>query len=135
VKKVTLLTVGVSCLLAGVAVPVRAQSAMLKSEVPFAFVSSGRTIQAGQYSIDIRQTQVRFIDANGHQVQVVLSNPQQESRLWLQPRLVFHRYGEAYFLSQIWTTDHTLDFRMSRAEYNLKASLKADQETITLAMR
>lgn len=137
-KKVVLLAVAVSCLLVGMAVPARAQSGkplILKGEVPFAFVSGDRTIQAGQYSVEIKQTQVRFIDANGHPVQVVVSNPQQESDSEEQPRLVFHQYGETYFLWQIWTRDHKIDFRTSRTEYNLRASLKADEGTITLAMR
>ncbi len=52
-----------------------------------------------------------------------------------QPRLVFHRYGETYFLWQIWSTDFKFDFRTSRTEYQLRASMKADQGTVTLAMR
>jgi hypothetical protein len=75
------------------------------------------------------------MDANGHPVQVVFSYPPQDCDREEQPRLVFHQYGEAYFLSRIWTRDHKVDFRISPAEYNLKASLKADQETVTLAMR
>ena len=137
-KKVVLMAVAVSCLLVGMAVPASAQSGkplILKGEVPFAFVSGDRTIQAGQYSVEIKQAQVRFIDANGHPVQVVVSNPQQESDSEEQPRLVFHQYGGTYFLWQIWTRDHKIDFRMSRTEYNLKASLNADEGTITLAMR
>ena len=137
-KKVVLMAVAVSCLLVGMAVPASAQSGkplILKGEVPFAFVSGDRTIQAGQYSVEIKQTQVRFIDANGRPVQVVVSNPQRDSDREEQPRLVFHQYGETYFLWQIWTRDHKIDFRTSRTEYNLKASLKADKATIILAMR
>jgi hypothetical protein len=137
-KKAILLTLGVSCLLVGMAVPAGAQSGkplMLKGEVPFAFVSGDRTIQAGQYSVEIRQAQVRFVDANGHPVQVVLTNPQQDNGRDEQPRLVFHQYGGTYFLWQIWTRDHEIDFRMSRTEYDLKASRKTDEGTIILAMR
>lgn len=137
-KKVVLMAVAVSCLLAAAAVPASAQSGTaikLNGEVPFAFVSGDRTMQAGHYSIEIKQEQVRFLDAHGHPVQVVVSNPQQDSDRDMQPRLVFHQYGETYFLWQIWTRDHKIDFRTSRTEYNLKASMKADEGTITLAMR
>ncbi len=137
-KKAILLTVGVSCLLVGMAVPASAQSGkplVLKGEVPFAFVSGDRTIQAGRYSVEIRQAQVRFVDANGHPVQVILTNPQQDNGRDELPRLVFHQYGGTYFLWQIWTRDHEIDFRMSRTEYDLKASRKADEGTIILAMR
>jgi len=136
-KKVMLVAVGVSCLLVGMAVPASAQSGtamMLKGEVPFAFVSGERTIQAGRYSIEIRQTQVRFLDAQGHPIQVICSNPQQDSSRQEQPRLVFHQYGDTYFLWQIWTREHKIDFRPSRTEYKLKAN-RQDETTIILAMR
>jgi hypothetical protein len=131
-----LLTVGI-CLLAGMAVPVSAQSGRvtLKGEVPFAFVSGGRTIQAGQYSLEIGQLRVRIFDANGHPVQWVLSNPRQENGNEQKPRLVFHKYGDTYFLHQIWTMDYKVDFRISRAEYQLKASLQTEEGTVILAMR
>jgi hypothetical protein len=137
-KRVMLLAVGVSCLLAGMAVPARAQfrqTMTLRSKVPFAFVSGDRTIQGGEYSIEIKQRLVRFIDANGHLAQMIFSNPPQDSRREEKPRLVFHKYGDAYFLWQIWTGEYTADFRMSRAEYNLRASLKTDPDTVILAMR
>jgi hypothetical protein len=137
-KKVMLLALGVSCLLAGMAVPASAQfrqTMLLRSKVPFAFISGDRTIQAGEYSIEIDQRLVRFIDANGHPAQTIFSNPQQGSGSEWKPRLVFHKYGDAYFLWQIWTGEHKADFRMSRTEYNLKASLQTDQVTVILAMR
>jgi hypothetical protein len=137
-KRVMLLAVGASCLLAGMAVPANAQfrqTMMLRSKVPFAFISGDRTVQAGEYSIEIKQRLVRFIDANGHPAQTIFSNPQQASGSEEKPRLVFHKYGDAYFLWQIWTGEHKADFRMSRTEYNLRAGLKADQDTVILAMR
>jgi hypothetical protein len=137
-KKVMLMAVGVSCLLVGMAVPASAQSGkplVLKGEVPFAFVSGDRTLGAGTYSIEIGQSRVRILDANSHPVQVIVSNPQQDNGSEEKPRLLFHRYGDTYFLWQIWTREHKVDFRMSRTEYDLKASRKADEGTIILAMR
>jgi hypothetical protein len=136
-KKAMLLTVGVSCLLAGMAVPATAQLgwAALKSDVPFAFVSGNRTLQAGQYFIEIGQARVRFLDASRHQVQGIFSNTQACNLKAEQPRLVFHRYGETYFLSQIWSSAYKIDLPTSRTEYQLRASMKADQGTVTLAMR
>ena len=135
-KNALFLTVGV-CLLAGMAVPVMAQSGgvMLRGEVPFDFVSANRSIPAGQYSIEIGQLQVRIKGANGNPVQVVLSNPRHQDGNGGKPRLVFHKYGDTYFLHQIWTADYKVEFRISRAEYNLKASLQTDEDTVILAMR
>ncbi|HLM98477.1 MAG TPA: hypothetical protein VK335_04310 [Bryobacteraceae bacterium] len=137
-KKTMLLTVGISCLLVGMAAPVSAQIlgvAGLKSDVPFAFVSGGRTIQAGQYVLQIKQGLVRFLDEDGHAVHAIVSNTQDCNHKEEQPRLVFHRYGETYFLWQVWSRDYKVEFGTSRTEHKLKAGLKADQETVILAMR
>jgi len=137
-KRAMLLKIGILCAFAGLTVPVSAQSGTtikLKGEVPFAFVSSDRTMPSGQYSVEIRQEQVRFLDAHGQPVQVVVSNPQQDSGRDEQPRLVFHRYGETYILWQIWTRDHKVDFRRSRTEYSLKANRQVEPGTVILAMR
>jgi hypothetical protein len=137
-KKTMLLTVSISCLLVGMAAPVRAQilgGARLISDVPFAFVSGGRTIQAGQYAIQIHQDKVRFLDEDGRQIQAIFSNKQECNHKVEQPRLVFHRYGEQYFLRQVWSSDYKVEFGTSRTEKSLKAMLKADQETVILAVR
>ena len=136
VKKALFLTV-VVCLLAGIVVPVSAQSGRvtLRGEVPFAFVSADRTIEAGQYFLEIGQSQVWIRNADSNSVQVVLSNPRQGTPKGEKPRLVFHKYGDTYFLHQIWTTDYKVEFRISHAEYNLKASLQTDEITVILAMR
>jgi hypothetical protein len=137
-QKVLLTVLGVSCLLVGAAGPASAQVSdgmMLKSDVPFAFVLDGRTIQAGLYSIEIRHNIVQVLDANYHPVQRTFSNKPQSKVTAAQPRLVFHRYGEKYFLWQVWSRDYKVDFGTSRAERILRASLKPDQETVMLALR
>jgi len=135
-KKALFLTIGI-CLIAGMVIPVSAQSSpvILTGEVPFAFVSANRPIPAGQYSIEVWQAHVRIYDANRHPVQMTLSDPRQSNRNEEKPRLVFHKYGDTYFLYQVWTSDYKVEFRTSRAEYNLKASLKRDESTVILAMR
>jgi hypothetical protein len=136
VKKALFLTVGV-CLIAGMVVPVSAQSGtvMLRGEVPFDFVSANRSIPAGQYSIEVWQAHVRIYDANRHPVQMTLSNPRQSNRNEEKPRLVFHKYGDTYFLYQVWTSDYKVEFRTSRTEYNLKATRQTDERIFILAVR
>jgi len=55
-----------------------------------------------------------------------------------EPKLVFHRYGNQYFLSQIWTTSAIRNIPMSRMERELKktaAAARQMQTEIVLAMR
>lgn len=120
------------------ALPVSAQSgrpAVLKGEVNFAFVSGGRTLPAGEYTIEIGDKGIRFLDAKERVVQVMFANPQQENRNEERPRLVFRHYGDQYFLGQIWTRDHSVDFPKSRTEYHLQVSLRTEENTLTIAMR
>jgi hypothetical protein len=77
---------------------------VLKAQVPFEFVIGEKTLAAGDY-------QVRAIDQAGDTIAVTsrggnnavsLSSPAQASDKAEAAKLVFHRYGSTYFLSQIW---------------------------------
>jgi hypothetical protein len=132
------LAMGAVWLLAAVAVPVQAQSGrpvMLQTAIPFDFVSGGRTLPAGRYSVEIADAVVRFLDANGHPLEVVIPKPRQSNHEFEQPRLVFHRYGHQCFLAQIWTRDARVDFRMSRSEKTLDARVHTPPEHLNIAMR
>jgi hypothetical protein len=136
-QKLLFLTAG-ACLWVLVAVPAPAQASrpqMLKGNVPFEFVSGDRTIPAGKYSIELAERYIWVIDANGHRLEAVVTNPRQGNRKDEQPRLVFRQNGDRYFLWQIWTRSHRLDLPMRRAEQDLRGSLNNHQNTVTIAMR
>jgi len=120
------------------ALPVSAQSAkpvVLKGEIPFAFVSGSRTLPAGEYTIEIGSNGIHFLDAKKHPIQAIFANPAEQSYSEEQPRLVFRQYGGQYFLGQIWTRDGYVDFPQSRTEHHLQVSLRAEENTLTIAMR
>jgi hypothetical protein len=132
-NKALLRAASAACLLAGLAGTMGAQlghPAVLRSEVPFAFVWRGHTLPAGQYSIEIGEKWVRFTDSNGYPVQAGVPNSRDASRT-TQPRLEFCQSGDRYFLWQIRTGDYGIGFRIPRDE----RTLEPRQSVVTTALR
>ena len=77
-----------------------------------------------------------MVEVAGSHVYYLQTSPNSPYTGPQEPKLVFHRYGDQYFLSQIWTTSTRRDFSMSRKERELKKIAAAAAQTeIVLAMR
>ncbi|MFL6448452.1 MAG: hypothetical protein ACJ746_12280 [Bryobacteraceae bacterium] len=95
----------------------------LKANIPFEFRIGNTTHTAGEYSV-VRSTVgcdvllIRNLDgqsgATAFSSISVQTKPTESSE---KSRLVFHRYGKTYFLSQVWQGDSTgLQLHRSKAE-------------------
>ena len=76
----------------------------LTAQVPFEFVVGEDTLSAGEYrvsSINQARDAIEIMDRDGQAV-VRLSSPAERRDAAKAAKLVFHRYGSTYFLSQIW---------------------------------
>lgn len=76
----------------------------LNARIPFEFTVGDKTLAAGQYEINaIGITQdalaIRGRESNDSVIRLVMTKEPQKNK---QARLVFHRYGNAYFLSEVW---------------------------------
>jgi hypothetical protein len=86
-----------------------AQQTVLAVKIPFAFHDGNRTLPAGEYRVERVLTgygsfeQLRQIDGNA--VMTVLTMSVESKTGNQSPELVFNRYGQTYFLSQIWMGD------------------------------
>jgi hypothetical protein len=106
--KTKLFTVLAALLLFAVAARVcYAQQTALAVTIPFAFQAGDQTMPAGDYRVESVLTGTaqlqRLRQVNGDAVMIV-------STMWVgarngnsNPELIFTRYGQTYFLSQIWT--------------------------------
>lgn len=104
VKGITMLTMIVAIAFATAVVSAHAQSSRtVVSNIPFEFIVADQTLPAGEYQVN---------RALGNALTIRTSDPNAAvSRLTneIQPkkdrraRLVFHRYGERYFLAEVWT--------------------------------
>jgi hypothetical protein len=114
---------GLFAILAATA-PARAQSVREQTaSIPFAFNVGDQTFPAGTYRV--RQLNpasdraaLEIKSADGRLGKITLTSFVHSGKAEEQPRLVFTRYGEQYFLAQVWTQaqDGGLALPTSRSE-------------------
>jgi hypothetical protein len=103
--------------------PAFAQSAGFKVEVPFQFTVGKANLAAGEYHVTVTKPgmlQIQRVDGPGTAsvlTTYVGGGPSQNA----SPRLIFHNYGDHYFLAQVWIADvnvgHELFATASELEY------------------
>src|SRR5215469_4317956 len=78
---------------------------LMKVNVPFSFDVEGHYLPAGKYEIFTvtPEREIRLVSADGKQSAIVDTLPNYASTPSANSRVVFHRYGDEYFLAQIWT--------------------------------
>lgn len=90
-------------------------------DVPFAFSVAGANLPAGHYII---AQQIDMIKIFNHHSQAVYVPTHSTLRTKADgSKLVFHHYGDTYFLSEVWVTGNTSGKQLfpSRSERELKA--------------
>ena len=80
-----------------------AQTVNLKADVPFNFIIRGATLPAGEYTIQgLGDGPIAVRGPNPKANTIVLSQRCASINAVKQSKLVFHRYGDRYFLAQLW---------------------------------
>jgi len=131
-------------LLAAATVHAQVPGTAVRATIPFDFSVSGKTLPAGRYEI-------RRIDSgpdgliisnlnNKHSKAMFETEPVEARRLSSRPKIMFHRYGDSYFLSEVFAGgDQTgRELVPSRQERTLRRQLasngnKTQPETVALA--
>ena len=100
----TLITI---CLLLTAAVFAQMTSSqqLMKVNIPFAFGVQDQSLPAGQYLVFTvtPERSIRIVSANGKHSAIVNTLPNYAKEPSSNSRLVFHRYGNEYFLAEVWT--------------------------------
>jgi hypothetical protein len=91
-------------------------------DVPFAFVAAGHPMPAGHYIVSHLNDMLRIHDRQSQGVFIPThsaqrGNPDEASKL------VFHRYGDTYFLSEVWVGGNAL----GRALFTTKAERRLEE--------
>jgi hypothetical protein len=94
--------------------PVPAQvSRSLILHVPFNFVAVEKTMPAGEYTVDINSDRTVLIrSVQGKAMLFAIAQPTQSIGAQKDARMVFYRFGELYFLSEVWPGETELGFRL-----------------------
>ena len=78
------------------------QTVMVK--VPFDFIVCNRALPAGDYEVMLDQNRSVVLVRGAAKGAFALTQPTEAGKPAERTRLVFNRYGDRYFLSQIWPT-------------------------------
>jgi hypothetical protein len=100
-------------------VPVSGEAADVRGAIPFSFAVNDVTLPPGTYDLSIR-TAPGMISVRGVSKVVLAMTIPRGSSGDLQPRLVFHKYGDEYFLRQVWNGDRGYDLPETRGERDRK---------------
>lgn len=144
-KNICLGALALSFLVSLAALPAAAKSVDgMRAQVPFDFHIGERLIPAGAYtvkSLTADEQVLRLIGTKGSAATTSNSGTEKgngEGRA----RLVFHKYGDQYFLSAVWGADSNgRTLSESRRERNLRKELRAargaaaDMEIVTVDAR
>jgi hypothetical protein len=116
-----------------------AQSSLsLHANIPFNFVAGSTTLNAGEYIVDQRKAGLIDMKAeDGKSSAFLLTATVGCTGNQTASRLVFHRYGNTYLLSQVWTEGNECGRQVpvTSRERELSARHAAPDETIVLALR
>jgi hypothetical protein len=108
-KALTMLTLTVVLSLAATVVSANGQSIRHTAvNVPFDFVVGDSELQAGKYQIDSVTSAGDSLKISGTEKSIFrLSTAIVKFRAATENKLVFHRYGNQYFLAEIWSAGST----------------------------
>ena len=107
-------------------------------DIPFAFSVGKLTLPPGEYSVQRTDGPFLLIQrTDGSALATVLSIATQANEIQSESKLVFHRYGDRYFLSQVWRagygTGRELPKSSREKELALIARHKAPDEIMIVA--
>jgi hypothetical protein len=97
-----------SLLLMLTVVSVAAQSERSKiTNIPFSFIVGGKTLPAGEYTVEPNRRDFDKVwlvqSRDGRTSCLFTTMPVRANQTQEETKLVFHKYGDQYFLSRIWT--------------------------------
>jgi len=119
-----------------------AQSINLKADVPFNFVVTGETLPSGEYTIRSERNtdHTLTITGVGQTSRVLLAYPcltLKGGRRSDQTKLVFNRYGNHYFLSEIWVEGNREGQKLhkTRREVEMAQNNRLQQAVVVAELR
>jgi len=120
------------------AAPALAQTASMKVDVPFDFIVNGKTLPAGEYRVDSMSTATSTIairNAEKTAKILALTNGCESTEAADVSKLVFHRYGNQYFLAQVWSAGNSegRELPRSRAEREIASNNQPAAQLVAIA--
>lgn len=101
------MVLSVALLLAASVLFAQSKPGDLVADVPFAFVVAGRTLPPGHYVVNNQNDDLRIHDSRSQGIFVPAHSAQRGAHE-NSSKMVFHRYGDTYFLSEVWVGGNSI---------------------------
>jgi len=116
-----------------------AQTINLRVNVPFSFIVNRATLPAGEYSVQSLDDYGKILairDLDTKATSLVVSNPCRSLKSASQTKLIFHRYGDRYFLNQIWVEGNNAGHELSTSAREKEVAMDfTAREVVLMATR
>ena len=114
------------------------QTGRVKADIPFDFVVGGLTLPAGQYTIGPANNLRTAVAVRGDSMpRMALAHQARSAIPAKSTKLIFHRYGNRYFLAQIWVQGNNIgtEVTASPLEKELALTDKPKNATVRASLR
>jgi hypothetical protein len=132
---------GLTALVLALLVNVATAQSKSKANVPFAFSAEQNSMRAGEYSITVTDHVMKLRNESTNET-VAMIAMSEESGKPQTSRLVFHKYGDRYYLAEVWNSTGQagasgIDLPTSKAELETQATYKevGGATEVVIAMR
>ncbi len=112
-----------------------AQKTTATVNIPFTFTVDDARMPAGEYIISSTSERVVTLQlVGGHEAKTTMTNNGSATKSDGRAKLVFHKYGNAYFLAAAWlpNSDHAREFYASPNE--IQVARNGGQDVVELAL-
>ena len=126
-KAATILSLVVALTITFVAAPAAADSfGSIRVDVPFEFSAGSSVFPAGKYTIRPAGVNtngvIRITSEDGKTSGVLLTNSAESIESKNETALIFHRYGDQYFLFQVWVVGDTIGLEIPKSSMERQAT-------------
>jgi len=101
------------------------------ANIPLAFTAGSKTLPAGEYRVE-KWTNSALLLIQGTDASAatfVVSNATAANEPDARSKWVFRRYGNRYFLSQVWVAGHSRGMELQKSPKEKQVALAARNET------
>ena len=120
-----------------IAVPMIQAQSRLDARVPFAFIAGEKSMPAGSYEISTSGAAPVLCSLETNQSRFLMNSIHLQDWNAKSSKLVFHKYGDQYFLSEIWDGQSSIGVKLAESRREKETKMAADhssRETVVIAM-
>lgn len=109
-----------------------AQGTKVQVQVPFAFQNGSQHLPAGKYTIEFQSEHLMILRGTAaNSAGFAMTIPDQRMNPPEKGKVIFHKYGDQYFLSEVWVAGESISRHCapSRAEKESQIAQNASAQT------